>query len=99
GGRWLLLQLTHHLAIDHIALKIMMREAQAYLLGEADRLPAPAPFRNFIAQARFGIAQSEHEAFFRGMLACVAETAGPYGRLGDRASAYRIGDRPGPAAW
>src|SRR5262249_25352685 len=53
-GRWLLLQLTHHLAVDHITLKIMVREAQAYLSGEADRVPAAGPLRNFVAQARFG---------------------------------------------
>src|SRR5262245_37186760 len=60
---------------------IMMREAQAYLSGEADRLPAPSPFRNLVAQARFGIDQSEHEAFFRGMLGAVAEPTAPYGLL------------------
>src|SRR5262249_8976614 len=37
GERWLLLCLNHHLTIDHTTLEIMVREAQAHLLGEVDR--------------------------------------------------------------
>ena len=50
-------------------------------LGQGDQLPAPLPFRNFVAQARFGISREEHEAFFRGMLADVDEPTAPFGLL------------------
>ncbi|EGH36019.1 amino acid adenylation, partial [Pseudomonas syringae pv. japonica str. M301072] len=28
----------------------------------------PVPYRNYVAQARLGVSQAEHEAFFRDML-------------------------------
>src|SRR5262249_41660650 len=85
-GRWLLLWLSHHLLHDHTTMEIMAREVQALLtascrLGEADRLPEPLPFRSFVAQARLGISQAEHEAFFREMLADVEEPTAPFGLL------------------
>src|SRR5262249_44740620 len=62
-GRWLLLLLVHHLALDHSTLEIVGKEVQAHLSGAQDRLPEPLPFRNFVAQARLGLSRQEHEAF------------------------------------
>jgi amino acid adenylation domain-containing protein len=42
-------------------------------------LPAPQPFRNLVAQARFGVQQADHEAFFRGMLQDIDEPTMPFG--------------------
>ena len=81
NGRWLMLWLVHHLAIDHTTLEMMAREAQAHLLGESARLPEPLPFRNFVAQARLGVNREEHEAYFREMLASVEEPTAPFGQL------------------
>ncbi|WP_051300126.1 non-ribosomal peptide synthetase, partial [Methylobacter luteus] len=81
NDRWLLLLLMHHLVSDHTALALLMEEARAHLQGQADQLPAPLPFRNFVAQARLGISREEHEAFFRGMLADVDEPTAPFGLL------------------
>ena len=64
-GRWLLLLLTHHLALDHTTMDILLEEIQMHQLGQAEQLPAPLPFRNFVAQARLGMKPEEHEAFFR----------------------------------
>src|SRR5262249_23013941 len=85
------LWLSHHLVIDHTTIEIMAQEAQAHLtascrpascrLGEIDRLPEPLPFRNFVAQARLGISQAEHEAFFRAMLGDVDEPTTPFSLL------------------
>jgi len=80
-GRWLLLWLSHHLTTDHMALEVMIREAQAALLGEIDRLPAPLPFRNLVAQARMRRERREDEEFFREMLGSVEEPTAPYGLL------------------
>ena len=80
-GRWLLLLLTHHLALDHTALAILLEEIRMHQLGQAEQLPAPLPFRNFVAQARLGMKPEEHEAFFRGMLADVDEPTAPFGLL------------------
>jgi amino acid adenylation domain-containing protein len=38
----------------------------------------PLPFRNFVAQARLGVGQEEHEAFFRRMLRDVEEPTAPF---------------------
>ena len=64
-----------------MALEVMREEIQAYLLGQEDQLPAPASFRNFVAQARLGVSQEEHEAFFRKMLSDVEEPIAPFGLL------------------
>ena len=80
-GRWLFLLLLHHLAGDHTTLEVMQAEIQAHLLGQAAQLPVPQPFRNFVAQARLGVSQQDHEAFFRGLLGDVDEPTAPFGLL------------------
>ena len=79
GGGWSMVLLKHHLLGDHTASELMQREVEAYLLGTADALPAPQPFRNFIAQARLGITPAEHEEFFRELLGDVEEPTAPFG--------------------
>ena len=80
--RWFMFLLFHHLAIDHLTVEIVLQEVQAHLLGRAEWLPAPLPFRNFVAQARLGVSRDEHEKFFREMLADVDEPTAPFGYLG-----------------
>jgi amino acid adenylation domain-containing protein len=79
--RWLMVQLLHHLAGDHTTLEVMYGEVQAHLRKEEASLPEPLPFRNLVAQARLGVSQEEHEAFFRQMLGNVEETTAPFGLL------------------
>ncbi|BET95408.1 amino acid adenylation domain-containing protein [Xenorhabdus taiwanensis] len=78
-GRWIVLQLMHHLIGDHTALDVMSNEVQAYLDGQENDLPAPAPFRNLVAQARLGVSQEQHIRFFTDMLAEVDEPTLPFG--------------------
>ncbi|HEV7367751.1 non-ribosomal peptide synthetase [Arenibaculum sp.] len=79
--RWVAVWLLHHLCSDHTTMEVMLAEVQAHLLGRVDALPAPLPFRNFVAQARRGLSQEEHEAFFRSMLDDVDEPTAPFGLL------------------
>src|SRR5208337_4281713 len=79
--RWLMMQLLHHLAGDHTTLEVMQEEAQAHLLGQAERLPEPQAFRNLVAQARLGVSREEHEKFFRDLLGDVEEPTAPFGLL------------------
>ena len=72
NGRWLLSVLVHHLAIDHMALELLVEEAQAIERGLLAQLPAPAPFRNFVAQARLGTQPGGAcSSFFKRMLSDV----------------------------
>ncbi|WP_415639777.1 condensation domain-containing protein, partial [Pseudomonas floridensis] len=63
----------HHIAMDHSALEVVRHEIQACLGGQAESLGTPVPFRNYVAQALLGVSESEHEAFFRDMLADLDE--------------------------
>src|SRR5262252_4927203 len=77
----MMLSLYHHLSVDHTTFEILLKEVQAHLLGRAEQLRAPAPFRNLVAQARLGVSREEHEAFFREMLGDVDEPTAPYGLI------------------
>ncbi|WP_434706017.1 amino acid adenylation domain-containing protein [Pseudomonas sp. Z1-12] len=77
--RWVAILLFHHIALDHTALEVVQQEMQAFLLGQADALPDAMPYRNYVAQARLGVSQAEHEAFFREMLGDVDEPTLPLG--------------------
>ncbi|KPG85162.1 non-ribosomal peptide synthetase [Pseudomonas sp. RIT-PI-o] len=71
--------LFHHIALDHTALEVVRQEMQAGLLGNSEPLPAAAPYRNYVAQARHGVSEQEHEIFFREMLGDVDEPTLPFG--------------------
>jgi amino acid adenylation domain-containing protein len=79
--RWLLQLPSHHLVMDHTTLELLVHEIALIQQGRADQLPAPVPFRRFVAQARLGVSTAEHEAFFRGLLAGVDEPTAPFGLL------------------
>jgi amino acid adenylation domain-containing protein len=79
SGRWLVLQLQHHLIGDHSTLEVLNAEVQAFLGGYDNTLPVPQPFRRLVAQARLGISPEEHERFFHTMLADIDEPTLPFG--------------------
>ncbi|MES2936867.1 MAG: non-ribosomal peptide synthase/polyketide synthase [Pseudomonadota bacterium] len=78
-ARWVLLVLNHHMVCDHVTMEVVMEEAAALLLGRADALPPPLPFRNLVAQARRDRGQADHEAFFRQLLGNVTQPSRPFG--------------------
>ncbi|ANF85841.1 Putative non-ribosomal peptide synthetase [Pseudomonas antarctica] len=71
--------LFHHMALDHSALEVVCHELQACLLGQGAALGQAVPFRNYVAQARLGISEQEHEGFFRQMLGDISEPTLPFG--------------------
>ncbi len=77
-GRWLLLLLNHHLALDHTATAQLVREVMLILQGRRAELPAPVPFRGFVARARRGKNLAEHEAYFRAQLGDVDAPTAPF---------------------
>ncbi|MDP9897429.1 amino acid adenylation domain-containing protein [Variovorax boronicumulans] len=81
NGRWLLQVLSHHLIDDNTTLRMIGEEIAQIQQGQAQALPEPVPFRRFVAQARLGVSQAEHEAFFRQMLGDVQEPTAPFDLL------------------
>ncbi|WP_040066411.1 non-ribosomal peptide synthetase, partial [Pseudomonas batumici] len=79
GQRWVAMLRFHHMALDHTTLEVVRHEIQAYLLGQAEQLGSPVPYRNYVAQARLGLSREEHEVFFRDMLGDVDEPTLPIG--------------------
>ncbi|MEV0570065.1 amino acid adenylation domain-containing protein, partial [Dactylosporangium sp. NPDC050588] len=79
GGRWLGLLRGHHVVQDHVALDVVLGEIQTVLSGRAATLPAPRPFRDFVAQTRSAAATGDHDAFFRDLLEGVDQPTAAYG--------------------
>ncbi|WOB49453.1 amino acid adenylation domain-containing protein [Xanthomonas hydrangeae] len=79
--RWHLLMLQHHLIGDHTTLETIQSEIQALQAGRSAELPPPQPFRNLVAQARLGLPQAAHEAFFRERLGDLDTPCAPFGLL------------------
>ncbi|KAF9271790.1 hypothetical protein BGZ68_003055, partial [Mortierella alpina] len=78
-GRYVMVQLLHHIIGDHSTMEIMEEEIEKILAGQEDTLAAPQPFRNLIAQVRMGKTVEEHEQFFSKMLSDIDTPALPYG--------------------
>ncbi|MEW1780457.1 non-ribosomal peptide synthase/polyketide synthase, partial [Streptomyces sp. NPDC086777] len=79
SDRWLALVQAHHMVQDHTALDVVLGEVAALMAGRGQELPAPVPFRDFVAQARLGVSRTEHEAYFAGLLGDVTEPTLPFG--------------------
>jgi amino acid adenylation domain-containing protein len=83
--RWLMVQLTHHLAVDHRSLELIQLEIEACLQGRLDELAAPIKLRSLVAAANLDVSEEEHETFFRKMLGDLDEPTVPFGFDGSRA--------------
>ncbi|MGP9766974.1 amino acid adenylation domain-containing protein [Halomonas sp. AOP13-D3-9] len=88
--RWLLQLPSHHLVMDHTTLELLVEEIALIQQDREAELPKPLPFRNFVAQARLGVSQEEHETFFRERLGDVEEPTAPFGLLDVRGDGSEI---------
>ena len=78
-GRVVALLLFHHMIMDHVALDVLRREVQAYLLGQTAQVAPAVPYRDHLAMARMAGNEQTQEAFFRDMLADIDEPTLPCG--------------------
>ncbi|NWB96895.1 amino acid adenylation domain-containing protein [Pseudomonas gingeri] len=69
----------HHIVVDATALEVMREEMLAHLRGEPGPTQLAVPYRNYVAQARLGVSEAEHEAFFREQLGDIDEPTLPFG--------------------
>jgi len=69
----------HHIVLDHTAMEVVGEELIGYLQGNPEPAHAPVPYRNYVTQARLGVSQAEHEAFFRSQLGDIDEPTLPFG--------------------
>ena len=90
--RWLLLLLIHHLTMDHTGLELLFGEMHAVVQGRGSELPAPVPYRNFVAQARLGVSREEHETYFRQLLGDVEGPTAPFGLLDVQGSGSSVAE-------
>ncbi|MBI6824568.1 hypothetical protein YA0026_24355, partial [Pseudomonas syringae] len=79
NDRWAALLVFHHLINDATSLPVLTHEIEACMQGQEHLLPASAPYRNYVAQARLGVSIEAHEAFFQKMLGQVTEPTLPFG--------------------
>ena len=96
--RWLLQLPSHHLVSDHTTLEQIVDEIALIQQGRQDELSPPVPFRWFVAQARLGVSEAEHEAFFSAMLGDVDEPTAPFGLLDVRGDGEAIEEERLPLA-
>ncbi|MDE4540403.1 amino acid adenylation domain-containing protein [Pseudomonas sp. ITEM 17296] len=80
-GRWLGLLRFHHLVNDAVSLQVLLGELDAFMAGRGEPLPAPVPYRDYVALSAAPERQARHEAFFREQLAGV-EPPAPIAGLG-----------------
>ncbi|MEL4170502.1 condensation domain-containing protein, partial [Pseudomonas sp. ZS001] len=78
--RWWLSLLDHHMISDHVSLGIVLEEVQALVQGRGAELPAPMPYREFVAQI-LATPPQVHEAYFSQRLGSVDEPTAPFGVL------------------
>ncbi|WP_226488293.1 non-ribosomal peptide synthetase [Pseudomonas sp. B20] len=68
----------HHIVVDATALEVMREEMLAHLRGEPGPTQPAVPYRNYVAQARLGVSEAEHEAYFREQLGDIDEPTLPF---------------------
>ncbi|WP_343731865.1 amino acid adenylation domain-containing protein [Duganella sp.] len=79
--RWLLQLPSHNLVLDHTTQELLIEEIALIQQGRAAELPVPVPFRDFVARARQGVSEAEHERFMQSLLGDVEEPTAPFGIL------------------
>jgi amino acid adenylation domain-containing protein len=78
---WYAILYVHHLVDDNHSLQIVRAEIAACIEGHAASLPAPVPYRHFVAHTLRRGQQDEARAYWQSLLADVDEPTAPFGVL------------------
>lgn len=89
-GRWLGLLRFHHLVNDAVSLQVLLGELEAFMAGRGEQLPAPVPYREYVALSAAAERQARHEAFFREQLAGIEPPAPIAGLGGEPVDAFDL---------
>jgi len=91
SGEWMLALLKHHIIDDNQSLQLLLREIRLLLEDKGDLLPAPVPYRNFIAQL-LAVPDEVHEAYFRRELGDITAPTAPFGVIDVQRSGSEVTD-------
>ncbi|TQV85755.1 amino acid adenylation domain-containing protein, partial [Exilibacterium tricleocarpae] len=82
----------HHIVNDHVGLEVLIEELGLFLEADALALPAPIPYREFVAHT-LALAQSaDTAAYFRARLGDVEEPTLPFGLADIQVQAAQISE-------
>ncbi|SNR31532.1 hybrid non-ribosomal peptide synthetase/type I polyketide synthase, partial [Flavobacterium sp. ov086] len=68
----------HHLIMDHVGLEKIIEEVTLYLAGEAENLPVPFLYRDFIGHTLHTQSVNDGESYFRSVLGVINEPTYPF---------------------
>ncbi|PVZ42392.1 non-ribosomal peptide synthetase [Pseudomonas sp. CC120222-01a] len=74
-GRWLGLLRFHHLVNDAVSLQVLLGELDAFMHLRSGQLPAPVPYRDYVALSSKAERQARHVSYFREQLAGIEPPA------------------------
>ena len=89
GHFYVLLQ-YHHIISDHVGLEVIQKELALYQSGNADKLPKPIPYREFVAHALRQAKENDAEAFFSEKLGDLEESTTPFNLVDVQGDGMRI---------
>ncbi|WP_327692518.1 non-ribosomal peptide synthetase [Streptomyces sp. NBC_00459] len=81
---------AHHLIEDATSLRLTVGELALHLADRADLLPAPAPYRDFVAHTLHAQASGDAEEYFSAVLGDVTEPTLPFGLADVHGDARRV---------
>lgn len=82
GGGYVLMEVTHHMIMDHVTRGLIQEEICNRLHRLEKISPRSSPFKDFIYHLKTKVAYEKHEDFFSEMLGSVDEPTIPLGILG-----------------
>jgi amino acid adenylation domain-containing protein len=79
SGRGLMCFVFHHLVMDHTTLETIIAEAVSIADGRESELPNPAPYRNYIWQAKNNTDHGAQKVFFTRTLGDIDQPTAAFG--------------------